>query len=59
MSVTNVLVAAWTEWITKTNKARLANAPKPEELMKDDGLSRGNAARYTEFVDRMIWAVYG
>ena len=34
------------------------NPPKPEELMKDDGL-RGDAARYTEFADRMVRAVYG
>ena len=58
MPVTNHLVAAWIEWITKTNKDRLENSPKPEELMKDNGL-RGNAARYTEFADRMIRAVYG
>ena len=58
MSVTNLLVAAWTEWITKTNKACLDNPPKPEELLKYDGL-RGDTALYTEFADRMIQAVYG
>ena len=59
MSITNLLVAAWTEWITKANKAHLDNPPKLEELMNaDDGL-RGNAAHYTEFADRIIWAVYG
>jgi hypothetical protein len=45
------------EWIAKTSKDRVADPPKPEEYM-ENGL-RSKVARYTEFSDRMIRAVYG
>jgi hypothetical protein len=46
------------EWIAATAKARKPDPPKPEELLKEEGL-RSDAVQYTEFADRMIRAVYG
>jgi hypothetical protein len=46
------------EWIAKTSKDRKADPPKPEEFIDNSGL-RSDVARYTEFADRMIRAVYG
>jgi hypothetical protein len=56
--VTSIVAVLVIDWITKTTKERKPDPPKPEDFLAVDGL-RGNATRYTEFVDRMIRAVNG
>jgi hypothetical protein len=46
------------EWIAATAKSRRPDPPRPEELLKEEGL-RSDVGQYTEFADRMIRAVYG